>query len=293
MTDFAKGDYDVLLCTTIIESGLDIPNANTLIVDRADWFGLAQMYQIRGRVGRGASQAYAYFFHPRAGRLTADARARLDTIGEQTQLGAGLSIALRDLEIRGAGDMLGTRQSGHIAAVGFHLYTQLLAQAVKHLKGQGEAPQLPAATPTITIDLPVPAYIPTSFISEPALRIQLYRRLAEMEEPGRIADMETELVDRFGALPRAVQGLLFQLRVKLLAQSVHATAIVNENGQISIRLPYLATTDRPALQRRLGHDVRVSRTAVWLTYATVEEKLWQANLLAILENLQPASIQVG
>ncbi|MBN1565370.1 MAG: transcription-repair coupling factor [Anaerolineae bacterium] len=291
MTDFARGDYDVLLCTTIIESGLDIPNANTLIVDRADWFGLAQMYQLRGRVGRGANQAYAYFFHPRAGKLTAESRARLDTIAEQTQLGAGMSIALRDLEIRGAGDMLGTRQSGHIAAVGFHLYTQLLAQAVKHLKGQGQAPKLPAAAPTITIDLPVPAYIPTSFISEPALRIQLYRRLAEMDAPDQIAAMEAELVDRFGNLPRAVEGLLFQLRVKLMAQTANATAISTENGQISIRLPYLATTDRPVLQRRLGHDVRVSRTAVWLPHATVEDEVWQANLLDILGNLQPASVQ--
>ncbi len=293
MTDFAKGDYDVLICTTIIESGLDIPNANTLIVDRADWFGLAQMYQLRGRVGRGASQAYAFFFHPRASRLTNDARARLDTIEEQTQLGAGMSIALRDLEIRGAGDLLGTRQSGHIAAVGFHLYTQLLAQAVKHLKGQGAAPHLPETTPTITIDLPIPAYIPTSFISEPALRIQLYRRLAEITEPAQFDDMHTELQDRFGQLPPAVEGLLFQLRVKLLAQAANATAVASENGQISLKLPYLATTDRPALQRTLGHDVRVSRTAVWLPYASVERDEWQASLLDILEKLQLASIQTS
>ncbi len=130
-------------------------------MDRADWFGLAQLYQLRGRVGRGANQAYAYFFHTHTSRLTDEARARLDTIGEQTDLGAGMSIAMRDLEIRGAGDLLGTRQSGHIAAVGFHLYTQLLAQAVKHLKGEGEAPHLTVSTPTMTIDLPLPTYIPT------------------------------------------------------------------------------------------------------------------------------------
>jgi transcription-repair coupling factor (superfamily II helicase) len=291
MNAFAKGDFDVLISTSIIESGLDIPNANTLIVDRADWFGLAQLYQLRGRVGRGTNQAYAYFFHPRTSRLTFDARARLETIGEQTELGAGMSIAMRDLEIRGAGDLLGTRQSGHIAAVGFHLYTQLLAQAVQHLKGLGEAPRLPAAAPTLTIDLPVPAYLPTGFIEEPSLRIQLYRRLAELENAADIKDMQAELSDRFGTLPRAVVGLLFQLRVKLLAQAANATAIGPENGQISIRLPYLASTDRTALQLLLGHEVRVSRTAVWLPYESLEEPAWQANLLDVLEKLQLTQVQ--
>jgi transcription-repair coupling factor (superfamily II helicase) len=291
MTAFARGDFDVLLCTTIIESGLDIPNANTLIVDRADWFGLAQLYQLRGRVGRGANQAYAYFFHTYSNRLTPEARARLDTIGEQTELGAGLSIAMRDLELRGAGDLLGTRQSGHIAAVGFHLYTQLLALAVKHLKGEGEAPHLSISTPTVTIDLPLPTYIPTTFISEPALRIQLYRRLAELETLTDIADMQAELTDRFGTLPRAVKGLLFQLRVKLLAQAASATAITSENGQISIRLPYLASTDRSALQQRLGHDVRVSRTAIWVPYDSAEEDAWQTSLLDLLDKLRLEEIQ--
>jgi transcription-repair coupling factor (superfamily II helicase) len=134
MAEFARGEYDVLLCTTIIESGLDIPNANTIIIDRADTFGLAQLYQLRGRVGRGANRAYAYLFHPRTSRLTPEARARLDTIAEQTELGGAMSIAMRDLEIRGAGDLLGTRQSGYIASVGFHLYTQLLGQAVQKLR---------------------------------------------------------------------------------------------------------------------------------------------------------------
>ncbi|NDJ77643.1 MAG: transcription-repair coupling factor, partial [Chloroflexi bacterium] len=291
MTAFARGDYDVLVSTSIIESGLDIPNANTLIVDRADWFGLSQLYQIRGRVGRGANQAYAYFFHPRSSRLTSDARARLDTIAEQTELGAGMSIALRDLEIRGAGDLLGTRQSGHIAAVGFHLYTQLLAQAVRYLKGEGDAPHLPVAAPTITIDLPLPAYLPTTFISEPALRIQLYRRLAEIHELQQLDDMQAELEDRFGELPRAVRGLLFQLRVKLRAQSANATAIASENGQISIRLPYLATTDRADLQRRLGNGVRVSRTAIWVPHHDIDETVWQGNLLEILDKLQISTIQ--
>lgn len=292
MTTFARGDVDVLISTSIIESGLDIPNANTLIIDRADWFGLAQLYQLRGRVGRGASQAYAYFFHPRTSRLTHEARARLDTIAEQTELGAGLSIAMRDLEIRGAGDLLGTRQSGHIAAVGFHLYTQLLAQAVKHLRGEGEAPHLPITTPTVTIDLPVPAYIPTNFISEPSLRIQLYRRLAELQTMASIDEMQSELMDRFGELPRAVKGLLFQLRVKLLAQAANVTAIASENGQITIRLPYLASVNRQALQQELGHDVRISRTAVWLPYQENSADIdWMPNLLDVLEKLRLEEVQ--
>ena len=285
MNAFARGDFDVLVSTSIIESGLDIPNANTLIVDHADWFGLAQLYQLRGRVGRGAHQAYAYFFHPRASRLTPDARARLETISEQTELGAGMSIAMRDLEIRGAGDLLGTRQSGHIAAVGFHLYTQLLAQAVRHLKGESPPPQLPVTTSTVTIDLPIPAYIPTTFVGEPALRIQLYRRMAEIDRLSGVDEMRDELTDRFGALPRAVRGLLLQIQIKLLAQQAEATAIFCENGQIGIRLPYLATVDRTALQAGLGSDTRVSRTAVWLPCSAVAEEVWQARLLQVLERL--------
>ncbi|MEB2287776.1 MAG: transcription-repair coupling factor [Anaerolineae bacterium] len=285
MNAFARGDFDVLVSTSIIESGLDIPNANTLIVDRADWFGLAQLYQLRGRVGRGAHQAYAYFFHPRTSRLTPEARARLETISEQTELGAGMSIAMRDLEIRGAGDLLGTRQSGHIAAVGFHLYTQLLAQAVRHLRGESPPPQLPIATSTVTIDLPVPAYIPTTFVDDPALRIQLYRRMAEIDRLRAVDEMRDELADRFGPLPRAVNGLLFQIQIKLLAQQAGATAISSENGQLGIRLPYLATVDRAALQESLGADTRVSRVAVWLPCETQEESVWQARLVQILERL--------
>ncbi|MCZ2095813.1 MAG: transcription-repair coupling factor [Anaerolineae bacterium] len=291
MTAFARGDYDVLLSTTIIESGLDIPNANTLIVDRSDWFGLAQLYQLRGRVGRGASQAYAYFFHPRASRLTFDARARLETIGEQTELGSGFSIAMRDLEIRGAGDMLGTRQSGHIAAVGFHLYTELLAQAVRHLKGEGEAPHLPITVQTVTIDLPLPAYFPVHYIPETSLRIQLYRRIAEIDRFESIDEMRAELTDRFGTLPRAVEGLLFQIRVKLLAQRANASAIATENGQITIRLPYLASIDRGALQQALGHNTRVSRTGVWLPADGRPEAEWQASLVDVLEKLEVVQTQ--
>ncbi len=286
MTEFADGQYDVLLCTTIIESGLDIPNANTIIIDRADTFGLAQLYQLRGRVGRGSNRAYAYLFHPKLSRLTEDARARLETIAEQTELGSGMSIAMRDLEIRGAGDLLGTRQSGYIASVGFHLYTQLLAQAVQRLKaGVDVEPKLSAATsPMITIDLPIPTYLPVDFIPDMSLRLQLYRRLADLNDEQAVEDMRAELTDRFGSLPPEITGLLYQLKVKLRAQRANATAITSEDNQVSIRLPYLAEVDRAALQHYLGNDVRVSRTSVWLP-RDPNSDAWKERLLHVLEKL--------
>lgn len=298
MTRFVNGEADILLCTTIIESGLDIPNANTIIIDRADTHGLAQLYQLRGRVGRGAYRGYAYLFYPKHARLTEDARARLDTIAEQTELGGGLSIAMRDLEIRGAGELLGTRQSGYIAAVGFHLYTQLLAQAVQRLRseqrdqpGISVPPPPPASTgPAISIDLPVPAYVPVDFMPEVAMRLQFYRRLADLSTLQAVDDMQAELIDRFGPLPPEVRGLLFQMRVKLLAQRAHVMAITADDNQVSVRLPYLATIDRAALQRYLGHGARVSRTGVWVgrdEAESAESESWQERLLAILARLQP------
>jgi transcription-repair coupling factor (superfamily II helicase) len=285
MTAFARGDYDILLSTTIIESGLDIPNANTIIIDRADMFGVAQLYQLRGRVGRASNRAYAYFFHPRSSRLTEDARARLQTIAEHTELGVGMSIAMRDLEIRGAGDLLGMHQSGYIASVGFHLYTQLLAQAVSRLKMGGNVPT-PTLTnaPSIPIDLPVTAFVPTGFIADMSLRMQLYRRLANLQNEPELDAIRAELVDRFGTLPPELDGLLFQLRVKLLAHQANVTAISSDDNQISIRLPYLAEVDRAALQAYIGDGVRVSRTSVWLP-RDLDTSDWQARLVRILGKL--------
>ncbi|HJS29870.1 MAG TPA: transcription-repair coupling factor, partial [Anaerolineales bacterium] len=198
MEEFSAGQIDVLLTTTIIESGLDIPNANTLIVDRADTFGLAQLYQLRGRVGRGAQRAYAYFFRHKKRSPTLDARQRLETIAENTQLGAGFSIAMRDLEIRGAGDILGTRQHGHIAAVGFHLYTRLLADAVQRLQGSREAPAALRTLagemhrPIINVDLPIPVGIPADYIEDQSLRLRLYRRLADIRALDEIDALSEE-----------------------------------------------------------------------------------------------------
>jgi transcription-repair coupling factor (superfamily II helicase) len=296
MATFARGEHDVLACTTIIENGMDIPSANTIIIDRADTFGLSQLYQLRGRVGRSSNQAYVYFFHSRDQILTSDARARLDTINEYTELGSGMSIAVRDLEIRGMGDLLGVHQSGYIDSVGFHLYTQLLTQTVHDIQGSKlpsilqleSSPETTVSAQSITIDLPLPAYLPTDFIEDMSLRIQLYRRLANIATVADLDALEAELLDRFGKLPKAVQGLTYQIRVKLLAQLASATAIATENGRIHVRLPYLGSIDRMALQNYLGDAVRVSRTAIWLPTDLSDEQ-WQPMLVELLHNLKRES----
>ncbi len=199
-----------------------------------------------------------------------------------------MSIAVRDLELRGMGDLLGVRQSGYIDAVGFHLYTQMLTNAV-----QDTAPRKPKPVEAdsdegesipVTIDLPLPAYIPTDFIEDMALRIQLYRRMANIATDEALQAMTQELEDRFGDLPPAVQGLLLQIEVKLLAQKAGATAVGKENERLAIRLPYLGVIDRIALQDYLGDHVRVSRTSVWLLDA-LEDGGWQKSLLDVLRQL--------
>jgi transcription-repair coupling factor (superfamily II helicase) len=282
MVAFSRGEYDALVSTSIIESGIDIPNANTLIVDRADWFGMAQLYQLRGRVGRGAQQAYAYFFHPGEGRLTPEARQRLETLAENTALGSGFQIAMRDLELRGAGDILSTRQTGHVAAIGLHLYTQLLADAVRGLKGQTAAQPAPADAAGVAIDLPLAAYLPTAWIPEMELRLQIYRRMGGLTTRADVDALRDELRDRFGPLPPAVENLLYQIHVKLLAQAASATAVAVPDDAVLIRLPYLAEVDRDRLAARLGPDITVTRTAVQLPLNGGD---WQARLLAVLERL--------
>lgn len=284
MAAFARGEFDILLSTAIIENGIDIPNANTLIVDRADWFGLAQLYQLRGRVGRGAQQAYAYFFYQHEGRLNEEARARLETLAENTGLGAGFQIAMRDLEIRGAGDILSTRQTGHVAAIGLNLYTQLLAQAVQELKGTTNNEPVPvAATENIVLNLPVPAYIPDDWIPEISLRLQIYRRIANLTTQEGIEAMHAELRDRFGQLPAAVEGLLFQIRVKLLAQKIGATAVLAKDGILQVKLPYLVELDRHGLAQQLGDDITVTRTAVEMPQH--DGDAWQERLITLMTQL--------
>jgi transcription-repair coupling factor (superfamily II helicase) len=207
--DFWDGDYDVLVCTTIIESGIDMPTVNTLVVDRADLMGLGQLHQLRGRVGRAGQRAYAYLFFPPDRALTEEAYERLKTIGEHTELGSGFKIAMRDLEIRGAGNLLGADQSGHIAAVGYDLYVQMVTEAVAELKG--EEPRPPAE---IKLDLPVDANLPKHYVAREELRLEAYRRLAAVTTEAEVDDIRAEWVDRYGPVPPQAEALLGVARLR-------------------------------------------------------------------------------
>jgi transcription-repair coupling factor (superfamily II helicase) len=229
MHAFLRGDADVLVSTTIIESGLDIPQANTLIVERADALGLAQLYQIRGRVGRSDRTAYAYMLYPAASELTPEARARLATLADHTELGAGFAIAMRDLEIRGAGNLLGGEQSGHVAALGFELYVEMLAEAVAELSGRRRA----AARP-VRVDARVDAYVPGEYISSEALRIDLHRRLALIEDDDELRELEAMTEDRFGPLPVPVANLFAIQEAKLKLARAGADYLVFRGGRATV-----------------------------------------------------------
>ena len=296
MHQFTGGGIDILLSTSIIESGLDIPNANTLIVDRADAFGLAQLYQLRGRVGRGAARAYAYFFRHNKLTPTPEGQERLEIIAENTQLGAGYSIAMRDLEMRGAGELLGTRQSGHIAAVGFHLYTRLLATAVRSIRqangtlnnGQ-KTPELgfsklePLGLP-VNVDLPLAIGIPETYVPDTNLRLRLYRRLADLTDKAALEALAAEFTDRFGPLPEMITNLFYQMRVKLLAEKVGLISIGMESGQIVLRFPASPEGTESKRLPDLGPGIRGGKNAYWCLFG--RDANWQERLLELLERLQ-------
>jgi len=312
MHDFTDGKIDILLSTTIIESGLDIPNANTLIVDRADTFGLAQLYQLRGRVGRAASRAYAYFFRHRKLAPTAEGQERLEVIAENTQLGAGYSIAMRDLEIRGAGELLGHRQSGQIEAVGFHLYTRMLAAEVKKLRramtavaeGKVEVELPVALIPSggpfstfeeelkepVTVDLPLAIGIPASYIHNQDLRLRIYRRIAGMREEHELEPLIAEFSDRFGALPEMFANLFYQMRVKLRADAAGLASVGVENGQIVLRYPALTENMAQRMLSDLGTGVRGGKNAYWCSFLKDDD--WQERLLEVLDRLNKRVIDV-
>lgn len=344
MMQFADGEVDVLVCTTIIENGLDIPNANTIIINRSDKLGLAQLYQLRGRVGRSSRRGYCYLLYDKNMPLSFDARRRLSAIIESSEeLGAGFRIAMRDLEIRGAGDLLGARQHGQIDSVGFDLYTRLLAQAINEAQRKKDvfdkavrseereaggkdivaAPQPdspttpqpheayhstdtafdindPLAAP-VTLDLPVDAKIPTYYIEDEDLRLQIYRRVAGLTSTEAIDEMRRELIDRFGidsetkSVPEELENLLFQIRVKMLAQGAGVQNIGRELDQLVVRSESLENMNRKAMQRRLrmglGHleddnfipeeAARVARRAIYLPVD--EAGRWRMALIRTLE----------
>ncbi len=243
MHSFLAGDADVLVSTTIIESGIDIPQANTLIVERADALGLAQLYQIRGRVGRSDVLAYAYLFYPTASELTPEARARLATLADHTELGAGFQIAMRDLEIRGAGDLLGPEQSGHVAALGFELYVEMLNEAVAELSGQRRVAVRP-----VRVDARVDAFVPASYVSAEALKIDLHRRIALAEDEDELRELRAFTEDRYGPIPEPVENLFAIQSAKLKLARLGADYLVYRGGRATVGPLSLGSVEVRALR---------------------------------------------
>jgi transcription-repair coupling factor (superfamily II helicase) len=232
MLSFLRGDADVLVCTSIIESGIDIPQANTLIVERADTFGLAQLYQIRGRVGRSRERAYAYLLYPSAAALTPEAAQRLSALSDYTELGAGFKIAMRDLEIRGAGNLLGDEQSGHVAALGFELYLQMLDEAVAAAEdgaGPGEEEWEP-----VRLDVNVDAYVPADYIGYEQAKVDVHRRIAAAREVSELAELRTELEDRFGPVPEPLANLISLQQARIKLGQAGARAVTFRNGRLAV-----------------------------------------------------------
>ncbi len=244
VVDFWEGRFDVLVCTTIIESGIDMPTVNTLVVERADLLGLGQMHQLRGRVGRSGSRAYAYLFHPPDARLTEEAYERLRTIGEATELGSGFKIAMRDLEIRGAGNLLGEAQSGHIAAVGYDLYCQMVTEAVGEMKGE------PIVAPVeVKLDVPTDAYLPSDYVAKEELRLEAYRRLAAVTDQAEVDDIRAEWQDRYGPLPAPAEALLHVATLRAECHRLGLRDVQIVGGQARLGPIELKTSEELRLRR--------------------------------------------
>jgi transcription-repair coupling factor (superfamily II helicase) len=277
MVEFSDGKADVLVCSTIIESGLDIPNVNTIIVNEADKFGLAQLYQLRGRVGRGANRAYAYFLYHKGRQLTEIAEKRLRTIFEANELGAGFRIAMKDLEIRGAGNLLGAEQSGHVAAVGFQLYTQLLAEAVAEAKGRPIE-----RIPEVTVDLPIDAFIPKEYVEDELARLSLYRRLAAVTSPDEVSQIVLELRDRYGPLPERALDLIWLVQVRQLAARAGVINISTTENEIVLRFFQEQPQRLKALEPKFAPYLRAGRTVAFLDRIGLRLR-WQETLEQVLE----------
>jgi transcription-repair coupling factor (superfamily II helicase) len=279
--------------TTIVESGLDIPNANTLILDRADMFGLSQLHQLRGRVGRGRERGYAYFLYPPEKPLTETAHDRLATIAANTDLGSGMAVAMKDLEIRGAGNLLGGEQSGHIADVGFDLYVRLVGEALAEYKDE-----VPAAASEVKVELPIDAHIPADYLPHERLRLEAYKRLADAMTETAVDEVAAELLDRYGPPPRPVESLLAVARFRVLARTAGLTEVVlqgtgirfhpvqlPESGQMRLTRLYPRTLVKPAVR-----TIVVPRPATALMGGTplrdTELLSWATDLISAV--LQPA-----
>jgi transcription-repair coupling factor (superfamily II helicase) len=266
---FWNRDFDVLVCTTIVESGLDIPNANTLIVERADMFGLSQLHQIRGRVGRGRDRAYAYFLFPTDKPLTEVAIDRLNTIASNTELGAGMQVALKDLEIRGAGNLLGGEQSGHIADVGFDLYMRMVGEAVIDYKtGIVETEEI---SHECKIEIPVDAHLPEDYVDSERLRLDIYRRLADVKEPAEVKPIEEELIDRFGPLPEPVSLLIQVATLRASARKLGIRELIQQGKNLKIAPIKLPESKQLKLQRLYPGSMYKGATNVALVALPAQE----------------------
>ena len=279
MMDFSSGEYDVLVSTTIIENGLDIPNANTIIVNNAALFGLAQLYQLRGRVGRATHQAYAYFLYNKDTKLTPVQEKRLRAIFEATELGAGFRIAMKDLEIRGAGNLLGAEQSGFMNSVGFDLYVKLLAEAVEELQGKRAEVGLPG----VIVDLPLDAYLPDEYIGDRTLKVKFYQRLANLQQPEQIEAMEAEMNDRFGTPPLPAKNLLAMVHLKVEAAKLGFEAITAKDHEFVLTVRRTIVPNRIVLYRRFRNEARVQQGVIH-----IPRRLLGANWMEQLRELLPA-----
>ena len=251
MKDFIDHKYDILLVTTIIESGVDIPNANTIFIDQADRYGLADLHQLRGRVGRYKHRAYCYLLVDQHKHITPDAARRLRSIEEYSEMGAGFAIAMRDLEIRGAGNLLGAQQSGHIATVGYEFYCSLLENAVRQIKKQP-----PKLAIDVEIDLPVDAFLPEDYVTDIRAKIDFYRRLSKLDDFQQIHQLEEELIDRFGRLPQSVQQLLQLAEIRLEAAIWQITSISLEDR--FLRIQYVDRQRMEQLARHTDGGIRIA-----------------------------------
>jgi len=260
MLGFVRRDFDVLIATTILESGVDIPNVNTIVLDNADTLGLTQLYHLRGRVGRSNHRAYAYLLHQPHKRMSIEALERLETIQEATELGAGLRVAMRDLEIRGAGNMLGAEQSGHIATVGYELYVRLLSQAIEEVRsGKPALEQGP-----VTLDLPLTALIPEDYVSDTELRLNLYRQIAAVQTLDETLELEEELRDRFGDFPDEVEHLFALISLRIRAAALGIDSVVERDREIVIRPVRTSEVNRGRLEEKLGSEIRFTPNSVRL-----------------------------
>ncbi|MEU7688913.1 transcription-repair coupling factor [Microbispora hainanensis] len=264
MVDFWERNFDVLVSTTIVESGLDVPNANTLIVDRADNYGLSQLHQLRGRVGRGRERGYAYFLYPPEAPLTETAHERLATIAQHTEMGAGMYVAMKDLEIRGAGNILGAEQSGHIAGVGFDLYVRMMAEAVQEQKSKLAGETKVEERPEVKVELPINAHVPHDYVTSERLRLEAYKRIAAIGSEDDIAAVRDELTDRYGRPPQEVDNLLEVARFRIKARKAGLTDVTLQGQQIRFAPVELKDSQQVRLQRLYPRSIWKQATGILL-----------------------------